>query len=408
MSDKKNNFRKLKQVLNTIMDPKRPIYLRSYSSREDLQLYKFYIHTLNKAAYQFHPLLVDQAQAILDANEHTVNIKATLWSIPLPYHEAMTILHATSDKQLYDPHPTNKGAANSESSSISSKKQLEVVSPLNQQTVIEVEGNSLPIEIRTKNASRSTTINYAIEQLIDNKESEDEPYSKSDKEFIRQYHGYQIGPASTDQVYSLPSKLIQITWKLALKHGYEKGRVFEPHAGRGQFLDHIPLGVEVYALVDSDYSQSIMYELYPEAAVNEMKLAELFVDDNLEISVQDQVEHLPSFDLIIGHPPLGVFEDMYEGMGEKNYSKAKTFNEYYIFRGLDLLTSGGLLVLLLGTRPARGEKHFLQDSMTATKKMIRNKAALIDAYRITQPRIRQFPDIQAEIIVLRKLKTDTA
>ena len=58
------------------------------------------------------------------------------------------------------------------------------------------------------------------------------------------------------------------------------------------------------------------------------------------------------------------------GMGEKSFSKAKNYIEYFILRGLDLLNSEGLLIYIIGAETGGGGKPFLDQPMTKTKEMI--------------------------------------
>ena len=92
---------------------------------------------------------------------------------------------------------------------------------------------------------------------------------------------------------------------------------------------------------------------------------------------------------------------IYAGMGEKSYSKSNNYIEYFITRGLDLLESGGLLIYIIGTEVAAGGTPFLQQPMSAVKKIIAEKSELLDAYRLPNG-LFETTDVVTDIIVLKK------
>lgn len=88
-------------------------------------------------------------------------------------------------------------------------------------------------------------------------------------------------------------------------------------------------------------------------------------------------------------------------MGEKNYTRAGNYIDYFIFRGLDLLDPGGLLVFIVGAEVASGGKCFLSQQMNKCKDEIMEKSDLLDAYRLPNG-VFERTDVLSDIIVLRK------
>ena len=69
---------------------------------------------------------------------------------------------------------------------------------------------------------------------------------------------------------------------------------------------------------------------------------------NRNKSIKDKVDGMELYDLIIGNPPYGEYAGLYAGMGEKSYTGASNYIEYFIDRGLDVLKKDGLLIFIIG------------------------------------------------------------
>lgn len=100
----------------------------------------------------------------------------------------------------------------------------------------------------------------------------------------------------------------------------------------------------------------------------------------------------PQYDLVIGNPPYGEFANEFKGMGEgKDH---RTFQEYFIDRGLDTLKPGGTMVFIVPSA-------FLSGGPSPIKEALAKKGTLVEAYRLPNG---AFPttDVGTDIIVLRK------
>lgn len=251
-------------------------------------------------------------------------------------------------------------------------------------------------------------INQAIRGLIDQKGDDPDSYTLEEKKFIGVFSGYggldkyneDFNNAVFTEFYT-PDAVARKMYALAYKHGFDQdGVIYEPSAGAGVLLKYAPYQAKnVIAVEMMDYSAKILKILYPEAEVINDRFESLFVRKRW--TVKGNVSHLKMADLVIGNPPYGEWTGREKGMGEKSYTKARNIVEYFIFRGLDLLKPGGLLIYLEGAEPKNGGKTFLQSSPGGAKPAIAQKADLVEAYRMPTG-IFERTDCNSEIIILRK------
>ncbi len=154
-------------------------------------------------------------------------------------------------------------------------------------------------------------------------------------------------------------------------------------------------------MIGYKYQYKICKVLFPDKRFR-LKLGsfeELFIKNNF--TVKGNVD--PYYDLVIGNPPYGAFSGKYASkrMGEKKYTKASNYVEYFITRGLDVLKPNGLLIYVIGSVPVFGGKPFLESNITNAKSEIMKKSELVDAYRLGNSMFEQ-TQVDADIIVLRK------
>ena len=204
-------------------------------------------------------------------------------------------------------------------------------------------------------------------------------------------------------------------WGLAFKHklGTMQIRdVLEPSVATGNFVGYAPKDVYITGYDIDKYAWSICNILY----VKEEELEDGTFDYRHEFyntsfekqfftrkntSVGSNVN--PIYDLVIGNPPYGNYTGMYAGMGEKKHTGATDFIDYFIYRSLDLLRTGGLLVFIIGKLTQLGGKRWTDQMKTPNKaqKYIKENSDLVDAYRLPVG-IFDTTDVESEIIVLRK------
>lgn len=249
-------------------------------------------------------------------------------------------------------------------------------------------------------------VNRAIEELLDSRPAPATDFSSEEKQFMGYYTGYggleKFGAEGAGLLYEYytPVPVIEKMWGLAYKYGYKGGPILEPACGIGDFFKFLPeqhsqaTGYEI-----NKYSARIAAILYPHVTIENKYFEELFIKNRN--TIRDKTDGLKKFSLVIGNPPYGNFQGKFAGMGEKQYTKASNYIDYFIFRGLDLLEPGGLLTYLVGAEVQAGGVLFLAQKMNAIKKQIAAKSVLLDAYKLPNG-IFERTDVLTEIIVLQK------
>ncbi len=242
------------------------------------------------------------------------------------------------------------------------------------------------------------SLNTEIEKLLDQKGKDPLKYSDEELELISSYSGY--GGSKLSEVnkgllyeYYTPDEIIRYMWGFAIKHGYQKGAVLEPSCGIGKFLKYVPKGSRVEAFETNPYSAQIAQILYPNAKINNQSFEQLFFNGNIYLKGGFRTE---PFDLVIGNPPYGSFSGKYAGMGEKRRTKAFTYDQYFLTRGLDLLAPSGLLIFII-------PQSFLDNGINYNplKESILKKAKLLEARRLPHG-IFEHTDIGTDIVVFKK------
>jgi len=277
-----------------------------------------------------------------------------------------------------------------------------------------VETTNVAHEISTKLSDYKNPyeINRAIEKLLGIKGNQPEAYTPEEIRFIGAYSGYggldKIGTFTDDELktilyeYYTPDEIVKKMWGLAYKYGYGgigDNSVFEPSVGVGAFLKYAPDNVFIAANEINPYSAMICDILYPHVHTTLQPFEKNFIKKNL--SIKGKVDDLKKYSLLIGNPPYGRLNGFYFGMGESDYSEAANFTEYFIFRGLDMLQKGGLLIYVVGAEQYNGGTLFLDSKISKVKKAIFEKAELMDAYRLPN-KVFERTGVSSEIIVLKK------
>lgn len=243
-------------------------------------------------------------------------------------------------------------------------------------------------------------LNKEIEAFIDEKDkTESNYYGDDEKNYIRQYTGsgglLKQGAADRGALYEYytPDEVVKKMWDIAYHFGYNGGKVCEPSVGTGNFLRYAPKDASVFGFETNHYSARIAQILFPQAHIYEKAFETMFFAGNVHL--KDKFEN-PGYSLIIGNPPYGEFTGKYAGMGEKQHTGATEYDQYFIVRGLDVLVSGGLLVLLIPSAfMSNGSKY------QKVKEKIAAKAELLDCYRLPG-RIFETTDIGTDILVLKR------
>lgn len=248
-------------------------------------------------------------------------------------------------------------------------------------------------------------INRAIEELLDAEPAPFTDFSSEEKQFFGYYTGYggleKFGATGAGLLYEYytPALIAEKMWGLAYKYGYKGGSVLEPACGIGEFFKFMPPGEIGHGYEINPYSARIAAILYPEVRIKQEYFEQLFIKGR--DTIKGKIEMARQYSLVIGNPPYGKFEGKYAGMGEKSYTKAGNYIDYFIFRGLDLLERGGLLIFIVGAEVAAGGLPFLAQAMNPVKREIANKSTLLTAYRLPNG-VFERTDVLTDIIVLQK------
>jgi len=283
---------------------------------------------------------------------------------------------------------------------------------------VKIQPDPTPEPITPKNQKhKAYLINKQCVELL-NRKWNDAPdtFTSEELELLKQYSsaggldeyfmeaGEKLHEGSLYEFYT-PELIIQKMWGLAYKYGYDNGPVLEPAIGIGRFFNRkfvkdyiVKVGYE-----PNKYSARICKILYPEIQMNDGKesmfFEQVFIKNNW--TIKGNVK--PQYRLVIGNPPYGEAMGKYlAGMGEKAYTHAKNFIDYFIFRGLDLLEPGGLLIYIIGAEVGAGGVPWLDQQNSKCKEAIAQKANLIDAYRLPE-KVFDRTDVVSDIVVFRRI-----
>jgi hypothetical protein len=273
-----------------------------------------------------------------------------------------------------------------------------------------IKSISLAVSTDISSYNNPFEVNKAIEKLLDSKwEKSEKEFSAEELEFIKSYSGYggldKFGEISVGSLfeYFTPEKVIEKMWGLAYKYGYTDGPLLEPACGIGSFFDRrfVSNLIEKTGYEINKYSAKIAKLLYPEANINDGKevksFEELFIVNNYTVRAKVR----PRYRLVIGNPPYGTYAGKFSGMGEKTFTHANNYIDYFLLRGLDVLEKNGLLIYIIGAETAAGGKPFLDQGKNKVKEMISERGKLIDAYRLPSG-IFARTDVTSDIVVFRK------
>jgi adenine-specific DNA methylase len=250
-------------------------------------------------------------------------------------------------------------------------------------------------------SKQQAQLNTEIAAFVRDKVASGDVWHKDELDYVQQYTGaggIEMEGATDTGVLSefyTPDAIIQRMWALALEHGFTGGKILEPSAGTGRFLRYVdPANSTVRAFEMSDVSGHILKACFPWADVTIGEFETLFYPNG---PGQKRVQPMADYDLVIGNPPYGARMGKYQGKTlEGNYTMARTIDQYFMEKGVQLLKQGGLLVFIIPS-------SFLNNdgSYNAFKDALEQRAELIDAYRMPLG-IFDFTSVASDIVVLRK------
>lgn len=243
-------------------------------------------------------------------------------------------------------------------------------------------------------------LNKEIEQFVLNDMLDEQnnlrEYNQRDLQYVNQYKGFggmwnydaDLEAARGLYEYYTPMDGVEKMVGLAYKHGYTGGAVLEPSCGIGRFLHYFSPKEKVVGIELDKVSATIAQMNFPNFTILNQSFNALFVDRRGNVK-----SWKPAYKLVIGNPPYGDFIGRMTSK-EKDNTQVRNYVEYFIYRGLDVLKSGGLLIYIIPS-------SFLDSGESPAKTAIAQKSDLIDAYRMPKGIFDQ-TDIQTDIIVLKK------
>jgi len=250
--------------------------------------------------------------------------------------------------------------------------------------------------------------NKDIEKFIDYKDFKGSSYSKSDIEYIQQYEGAggkasqgAKGRALLDEFYT-PDYIAEYMYKLAVKYGYKKGHILEPSIATGNIIKPFYKKKDfksITAFEINPYTKRIAELTYPKIEIYLEYFETAFLDKPRFVSAIKNkkeptwLQNYP-FDLVIGNPPYGIHKNKYSPYfkGKDRFKQVETF---FIYKGLQLLKKGGLLVYITSSNFMR-----TGTSNWAEKERMGQIAEFVDAYRL--PKVFASSEVPTDILIFRR------
>ncbi len=227
--------------------------------------------------------------------------------------------------------------------------------------------------------------------------------TSADMEVLR---NYEPGDG-TNALYSFftPVWLCKVMYDLAIRHGFNEatGKILEPAAGTGNFLEVIKHPENVTAFELDSLNAEIAKKRVPKTrAIITTYFETAFLAPPRHTSPwkgkkgtkneYSWLKHAP-FDLVIGNPPYGKYKNLYSSYFKK--PRFKQVEMFFMYKSLQLLKPGGLLVFITASNFLRNESTYLNE-----KTSICQYGELIDAYRM--PKVFSHTQVPTDIIIFKK------
>jgi len=247
------------------------------------------------------------------------------------------------------------------------------------------------------------TLNQSVESLVRDKGSNPALYSDQELQLLREYSGAggkgKHGASGEGLLYEFytPDYVSDLMWDMARTYGYnDKGTVLEPSCATGSLIRPSKDYSLVTGFEINEVSAAIAQVLYPGCKVHNEYFETAFLTYPRYTTVlKDKITWLEGypFSLVVGNPPYGIYKNQYSA-----YFNSKFFKQieiFFIYKGLEVLKPGGLLIYLQSSNFMRtGEKY------NEAKEEIGKIASLVDAYRL--PKVFESSDVPTDIMVLRR------
>jgi hypothetical protein len=241
-------------------------------------------------------------------------------------------------------------------------------------------------------------INKEIEQLVATKKKNGEAWTRKEIDFALTFSGaggVETGSRGSLYEYYTPDAIIARMWHMVQSHGFSTGNILEPSVGTGKFLRYVDPSncyVDAYEYSkDDDTSFEICKAAFPWINIKNDYFESIFYEGNKRIGTAEK------YDLVIGNPPYGKFSGKYAGKArEGRLFNGRTYDQYFIWAGIQLLKKGGLLSMIIPST-------FMDNgsSYEAFKDELYAQADLLEAYRLPR-NVFEFTQVQTDILVFKK------
>lgn len=200
-----------------------------------------------------------------------------------------------------------------------------------------------------------------------------------------------------NRLYSFftPVWLCKVMLELAVKNGFDpkKGKVLEPAAGTGNFLTVLERPENCTAFELDPINFEIAQRRSPKTTIYNQYFETSFLKEPRYTTVLKNTTWLKAypFDLVIGNPPYGKNSNLYSSYFRN--PKFKQVEQFFMYKSMQLLKSGGLMVFITGSGFMRGQ--YLRE-----KAAIATIATFVDAYRM--PKVFKGTSVPTDILIFRK------
>ena len=182
------------------------------------------------------------------------------------------------------------------------------------------------------------------------------------------------------------------------KYGFNSntGKILEPACGTGNFLKVLDKPTLCTAFERDNLNYRIAKKLYPKVTIYNQYFEQSFLKPPRFTShLKKEVTWLKDypFDLVIGNPPYGRYNNPYAGYFKK--LKMKQVELFFMYQSMRLLKKDGLLIFITASSFMRNDKTYFNE-----KKRIGEYAEFVDAYRM--PKVFENTQVPTDILIFRR------
>ncbi len=246
-------------------------------------------------------------------------------------------------------------------------------------------------------------LNKEIETLILQKDKAGKPFTDADKRMISLYEGAgglgSKGATGEGILYEFytPDYVCELMWKLAYRYGFKpNGTVLEPAMGTGKMLAFAPDKSKCTGFEINPIAKRIAEILYPEAKLYEGYFETAFLEPpRFSTKLKGKITWLPGYpySLVIGNPPYGKYKNKYSSYFTK--PKMHQIELFFMYQGLQMLHSGGLLVYITGSNFLRNGISYQSEKLELEK-----LCSFVDAYRL--PPVFKSTSVPTDILFFKR------